>query len=491
MKTNTFLLFFLGLFFMASCSDNQIEPNFLIQTTKDITIAYEAKSQATIHFTSSREWQANSAEDWFTISPSAGEGGTFDLVVTAKTENITTEPRTATITLTSGSLTQNITLQQSNAVTLEQSTYNLEAEGGALDIRFSTNVAADEFAVYTNKRDDWLVQRGETRTASLLMIRLKVLPNMEVASRTAYIYFVKETDAGKKILAIATINQKGVSSEQSVDYSADKTVRVLQTATKGNGIPIVLMGDGFIDKEIADGTYSKVMEKTLENIFTEEPIRSLRDYFNVYTVTAVSKNNNFGNGYETAFGCKLRGGGTTEIYDGDEHKIMKYARCVEGVDLQETLVVVILNTLVYAGTTYFGYVDNTNKVVEFAIAYCPVIENLESEKFRQVLVHEAVGHGFAKLEDEYGYKEQGAISENKVKDIQRLQVLGWAQNVDFTENRTEVLWSKFLADERYVSDNLGIFEGACTFIKGVYRSTEESMMRSNIQGFNAPSRKSI
>ena len=359
MKTNTFLLFFLGLFFMASCSDNQIEPNFLIQTTKDITIAYEAKSQATIHFTSSREWQANSAEDWFTISPSAGEGGTFDLVVTAKTENITTEPRTATITLTSGSLTQNITLQQSNAVTLEQSTYNLEAEGGALDIRFSTNVAADEFAVYTNKRDDWLVQRGETRTASLLMIRLKVLPNMEVASRTAYIYFVKETDAGKKILAIATINQKGVSSEQSVDYSADKTVRVLQTATKGNGIPIVLMGDGFIDKEIADGTYSKVMEKTLENIFTEEPIRSLRDYFNVYTVTAVSKNNNFGNGYETAFGCKLRGGGTTEIYDGDEHKIMKYARCVEGVDLQETLVVVILNTPVYAGTTYFGYVDNT------------------------------------------------------------------------------------------------------------------------------------
>lgn len=491
MKTNTFLLFFLGLFFMASCSDNQIEPNFLIQTTKDITIAYEAKSQATIHFTSSREWQANSAEDWFTISPSAGEGGTFDLVVTAKTENITTEPRTATITLTSGSLTQNITLQQSNAVTLEQSTYNLEAEGGALDIRFSTNVAADEFAVYTNKRDDWLVQRGETRTASLLMIRLKVLPNMEVASRTAYIYFVKETDAGKKILAIATINQKGVSSEQSVDYSADKTVHVLQTATKGNGIPIVLMGDGFIDKEIADGTYSKVMEKTLENIFTEEPIRSLRDYFNVYTVTAVSKNNNFGNGYETAFGCKLRGGGTTEIYDGDEHKIMKYARCVEGVDLQETLVVVILNTPVYAGTTYFGYVDDTNKVVEFAIAYCPVIENLESEKFRQVLVHEAVGHGFAKLEDEYGYKEQGAISENKVKDIQRLQVLGWAQNVDFTENRTEVLWSKFLADERYVSDNLGIFEGACTFIKGVYRSTEESMMRSNIQGFNVPSRKSI
>lgn len=129
--------------------------------------------------------------------------------------------------------------------------------------------------------------------------------------------------------------------------------------------------------------------------------------------------------------------------------------------------------------------------MEFAIAYCPVIDNLESERFRQVLVHEAVGHGFAKLEDEYAYKEQGAISLAEVKDIQKLQALGWAQNVDFTESRTEVLWARFLADERYTSDNLGIFLGACTFVEGAYRPTEESMMRSNIQGFNAPSRKSI
>lgn len=46
-------------------------------------------------------------------------------------------------------------------------------------------------------------------------------------------------------------------------------------------------------------------------------------------------------------------------------------------------------------------------MVEFAIAYCPVIYDLQSESFRQVLVHEAVGHGFAKLEDEYAYQEMG------------------------------------------------------------------------------------
>lgn len=67
----------------------------------------------------------------------------------------------------------------------------------------------------------------------------------------------------------------------------------------------------------------------------------------------------------------------------------------------------ILNTEVYAGTTYLGYKNEKDEFIEFAIAYCPVIEGLESGLFRQVLVHEAVGHGFGKLEDEYVYMERG------------------------------------------------------------------------------------
>ena len=90
-------------------------------------------------------------------------------------------------------------------------------------------------------------------------------------------------------------------------------------------------------------------------------------------------------------------------------------------------------------------------MVEFAIAYCPVIYDLQSESFRQVLVHEAVGHGFAKLEDEYAYQENGTISSKEIKNVQYLQTLGWAQNVDFTSDPSQVLWSAFLNDNRYVS----------------------------------------
>ena len=77
-----------------------------------------------------------------------------------------------------------------------------------------------------------------------------------------------------------------------------------------------------------------------------------------------------------------------------------------------------------------------------------------------------------------------------------MQQMGWAANVDFTNNRDEVLWNKFLKDSRYqgadhYEEVLGVYEGACTYWSGAYRPTNESMMRSNTHGFNAPSREAI
>lgn len=105
--------------------------------------------------------------------------------------------------------------------------------------------------------------------------------------------------------------------------------------------------------------------------------------------------------------------------------------------MSETLAVVVLNSPLYAGTTYFGYYSE-NQVTELAIAYCPIIYNLENDSFRQVLVHEAVGHGFAKLEDEYSYEENGKMPSDEINDVKMLQSYGWAQNVDFTQDEDTI-----------------------------------------------------
>ena len=69
------------------------------------------------------------------------------------------------------------------------------------------------------------------------------------------------------------------------------------------------------------------MEKAMENFFSEEPVQSLREYFDVWMVTAVSQNNAFGGAYSTRFSCKLEGGGSTGI-TGNHTLVKEYAALV-------------------------------------------------------------------------------------------------------------------------------------------------------------------
>ena len=406
-------------------------------------------------------------------------------------------------------------------VDLDRKEYEVGCEGGTVSIAFSTNVPKENLnisvsgAAWMVGASDLVVVSGndnnesndntssgiagignhgpdkyqpETVEETDYELTVVIESNSTVMALTARIIFSAGRFMQYETLNAVEVILQGAETYESEDYSADGLTVVLHEAEKGAGIPIVLMGDGFTDTEIADGTYSTVMETAMENLFTEEPLKSLRDYFDVYSVTAVSKHGRFGMGYSTALGCELEGNGSTGI-SGDDNAIMEYVSKIDGLEVSEALAVVVLNTEEYAGTTYFGYSYNGD-MTEFAIAYCPTIYGLQSEEFREVLVHEAVGHGFAKLQDEYSY--EGVIPAYEKEQIIYMQEeYGWAQNVDFTDDEEAVLWSGFLADSSYEDEDLGIYEGACTYMFGAYRPSEDSMMNSNTLGFNAPSRKSI
>lgn len=483
------IFYLVGLCLLASCAEDSVEPGFTVTTGEMIRLSGEVGAQDTIRFTSTREWEASAGSDWVTLSPTSGEAGTCEVILTAGA-NESDSTRTTTVVLTSASLAKAFIVEQlaGDYLQLESDTFRVTAEGGNLLIRFTTNVDDSALKIY-GSGSDWLTQQM-TKASSSYVVALTVLPNMTGRSRTAEILFYKESGGERLLLAQASIIQASQEVAVSTDFSADKQVRQLHQATIGEGLPIVIMGDGFLDTAIADGTYDQVMDKAMENLFSEEPLNSLRDYFDVYAVTAVSLNEEFGNGYETALGCALEGGSSTGI-SGDEEAVFSYVKCVEGVDEEDVLAVVILNTPTYAGTTYYGYYSSSSGMAECAIAYCPVVGGLDNELFRQVLVHEAVGHGFGKLMDEYSYESNGTIPASEKAQIQYLQTLSWARNVDFTPKETDVLWASFLTDERYASQGLGVFEGACTYVSGAYRPSKESMMNSNTLGFNAPSRQAI
>lgn len=323
---------------------------------------------------------------------------------------------------------------------------------------------------------------------------LRISPSQGAAGTVKVTLSVDENRTGQSRTASVTLTSGNISRSITVrqdktDIAADGTVVQMQRATAGTGIPIVIAGDGFTANEITAGTYDKVMREAMELLFTEEPMKSLRPYFDIYAVTAVSKSNRFGESGETVFSCRLEGGESTLI-EGDDELCMKYAQKA-GVDLAETLMVVVLNTPQYAGTTSFGYTDEAHNPVEFAICYCPVINHGRDEYFKKVLVHEAVGHGLAKLFDEYAYEDSGAVPQEDIDAAKAFQAVNWGQNIDFTDNTDEVLWKDFLSDNRYDWEGLGVIEGAYTYQKGAYRPSEQSIMRENAKGFNAPSRRAI
>ena len=267
---------------------------------------------------------------------------------------------------------------------------------------------------------------------------------------------------------------------QSTDFSRDGEVVTLQQASVGQGINLVILGDGFIDKDMSTGgKYEEKTREAMEHFFGKEPTKTFRNRFNVYCVKAVSLNEGIGEEIETVFSTKY-GNGTS--IEGDNMKCFEYGLKVPNINSTSNVTIInILNDAKYAGTCYM-YTNNAT------IAYCPTVA-YDSEQFSQIVQHEATGHGFGKLADEYYYS--GSISQGEIDDYREMSDSdGWWANIDFTDDPLTIKWSSFLTNPQYAT-TVGIYQGGGTYMYGVYRPSEYSIMHYNVGEFNAPSRLAI
>ena len=275
----------------------------------------------------------------------------------------------------------------------------------------------------------------------------------------------------------------------TTDYSKDGSIVSLQTATIGEGIDVVLMGDAYSDRQIENGTYKTDMEYIYSNLFTQEPYKSFKDHFNVYYVNVVSATEGYEYGNTALDG--YFGDGT--LVGGNDNAVFNYAlNAISEHNMDEALIIVAMNSDNYAGTCYMYYPTYTTGTYGSgpSVAYFP--KGGDATTFAQLLHHESCGHGFAKLADEYAYEDMGAIPEATVTTHKTQQDdWGWWKNVDFTSDPTATRWSHFVNDTRYANERLGAYEGGLTYWTGVWRPTENSIMRYNTGGFNAPSREAI
>ena len=484
-----------AVLFMTACSEE--EADSISMTTTGTTELYSVTNQsADIKFKANSSWKASSAANWLTVSPKSGEAGSHVITVATTATNRTGSSRVSKVTIESDGTQKTISVKQRGEYAIfDTDELNFPSDGATFKVGFRTNMESDQLLLYaTVGLDEWIKNtESDARTRSEYtgeIYPLRALPNESTKARDGAMFFVmKDQDDNPLGLDTLFVYQEGRDPGYvSSDYSSDGKVELLNKATEGKGIPIVLMGDGFIDQEIADSTYARTMQQAMENLFSEEPIRSLRDYFNVYQVTAVSPRNLFDGISSTAFGTVPDR--QTMGIDVDAKAVMKYIKKVENIDSLNTLAVVILNTNLSRGVTYMM---GSNKIdYNYSIALCPVIDSLKSETFRQVLTHEAVGHGFAKLADEYVRSTEGSATEDDIKRLKELhEKWAWFMNVDSEKDSTKVIWTKFIYDPEFANEQISTYEGGYTFYKGMYRPTPESMMRSNNAPFNAPSRQAI
>lgn len=296
----------------------------------------------------------------------------------------------------------------------------------------------------------------------------------------------------------------------STDYSKDKTVRILHKATKGNGVDIVLLGDAYSDRMIADGTYDADMELAMNAILKDEPYASFKDYINVYTVYAVSQNEI---PYEThtVFDASINyfdpDNGVLSYRENSE--VYKYASVAfPDKDLEEVAMILIINQAEGEGDAWTdgvaGHEASYNEWEDDAgnyhsdgdlraIGMINRRDRSQTELFSQIVAHE-FGHVFAGLADEYHlyYNDISEWEKNLYSTFYR--VFGWWSNVDYTSDPQTIRWKKFLEDERYSGTGIGIYLGGHGYVSGAWHSSEDSIMNitdGTNKMFNAPSREAI
>lgn len=283
--------------------------------------------------------------------------------------------------------------------------------------------------------------------------------------------------------------------QYDADYS-DGEVMTLNTATKGPGIDIVFIGDGYDAKDIAKGTFKQNTDDGFKHFFSIEPYSTYKDYFNVYAV--VSKSDDSGIGtvntvIDTKFGSYFT---QNRIKAPDADKCFKWAKRADAsMDLSKSLVIMLMNTSTYEGVTMM-YGDGS------AIACCPVSTDAYPYDFRGIIQHEAGGHGFGKLGDEYFYHnafiqtcncpccEHPQGDDDTMTSYGIYKSKGWYKNLSMTADAKQVPWAHLIYHKNY-SDKVDMYEGGYMHTRGVYRSEATSCMNNNIPYYSAISRQAI
>lgn len=294
------------------------------------------------------------------------------------------------------------------------------------------------------------------------------------------------------LLATAGYSGEYIPAETPEDSAPEASLpegcTVIQRATEGKGIDIVLLGDGFTAKDIADGKWEAAQDSVRKYLFAMEPVKSYKHWFNVYAVTAPYDGPDLsvpiakGDTVETHM-AYYQSFFQPEVLKKDSIFIYAYEHTPVKADKgtpREMLVMMLINSnQPWAGfTTLERFVDRPHwghALVPFSVFWRTTIGSY---------THELLGHGLGDLADEY---VSVGMADKRVPDTKmgRSWVLrsqrekhinmntAFTTNPDDTENMVNRAWAWMIKNNYR---GVGTVEGAMHHGKGIWRATKYSIM---------------
>ena len=295
-----------------------------------------------------------------------------------------------------------------------------------------------------------------------------------------------------------TLTQKayGTGLSRTYYYNGQKVVLNQANASGcSNYFNIVILGDGYKKKDLAaGGKFERSARSAMDSFFAIEPYKTFMNRFNVYMVAYEStdegtdiKSSNIDK--NTYFGTYCEGGGNTAAYVADTAPVIAAVKSAVGsADAQyyRSIAIVLMNTDENSGSTGYPFRDYKSGFVNGYASFAIAVLAANSTGTNGLVKHEAGGHAFGRLADEYYSNGSTASSSNKT-ELNNWHAKGWYWNVNTSNSGN---YYKF-TNSAYNSSEVSFIEGGWGYNYGMYRPTQGGMMQGSTGVFNAPSRHAI
>jgi hypothetical protein len=283
---------------------------------------------------------------------------------------------------------------------------------------------------------------------------------------------------------------------------------------KASPLHIIVTGEGFTQTDHDNGHFNQTVDAMMDVFFKVEPYKTYKDYFEIHKLVSISQDGGISiagsrpenpplrpalpaRSRTTKFGLQLESGTNTSIAIPSKWGVVPVWGIYDYMkpffsDIPtaswdgKVLIFIVVNENAWAGTNH-PIPSNGQAVV---ITCLPALAGGGTDF--GIALHES-GHATGMLGDEY-YSGSSKIPQseiNRVENVRKGNPWNYFANIDFSGDKDKALWAKYYNLPGY--EDVGYYEGGYTYGKGVWRSSQQSLMRNDYKTlwFNVICREAI